>query len=150
MLDSIRVRLTLWYTLVLGLVLVLLAAFTYLVYWRNVTESTVSSLTELANGFATTFQAELADASETNSVRGAARVAIVEHHFRDTVFVVLNSSNRILLSSFDIPTTDTAKEHLNPEFLQSTSFRQFVENAATSSGALGKIQTGRKGFRGMA
>ena len=36
MLDSIRVRLTLWYTLVLALVLVLLAAFTYLVYWRNV------------------------------------------------------------------------------------------------------------------
>ena len=150
MLDSIRVRLTLWYTLVLGLVLVLLAAFTYLVYWRNVTESTVSSLTELANGFATTFQAELADASETNSVRGAARVAIVEHHFRDTVFVVLNSSNRILLSSFDIPTTDTAKEHLNPELLQSASFRQFVENAATSSGARGKIQTGRNSFRGIA
>ena len=149
MLDSIRLRLTLWYTLVLGFVLVLLAAFTYLVYWRNVTESTVSGLTELANGFTTTFQAELTDATETNGVKEAAREAIVEHRFRDTVFVVLDSSGQILLSSFDIPTTGIGKDRLNPELLQSASFRQFVENAANTTSGLGRIRDSRHSFRGI-
>jgi two-component system OmpR family sensor kinase len=149
MLDSIRVRLTLWYTLVLALVLVLLAAFTYLVYWRNVTESTVSGLTELASGFATTFQAELTDPTESNRVKDAGREAMVEHRFRDTVFVVLDSSGQILLSSFDIPTTGNAQDRLNPALLQSASFRRFVGNAATNSGALGIVHDGQHSFRGV-
>jgi len=35
MLDSVRVRLTLWYTAVLALVLVVLALLTYFIFWRK-------------------------------------------------------------------------------------------------------------------
>src|SRR6516162_10413574 len=62
MLDSIRVRLTLWYTLVLALVLVFLAASTYFLYGRSLAQRTDSSIVELSQAFATTFRAELSDA----------------------------------------------------------------------------------------
>src|SRR3974390_2447701 len=61
MLDSIRVRLTLWYTLVLALVLVFLAVSTYLLYGRSLAQRTDSGIVELSSAFATTFIAELAD-----------------------------------------------------------------------------------------
>ena len=54
MLDSIRVRLTLWYTLVLALVLVFLAVSTYLLYGRSLAQRTDSGIVELSSAFATT------------------------------------------------------------------------------------------------
>lgn len=149
MLDSIRVRLTLWYTLVLGLVLVVLAGFTYVVYWRNTTESTDNSLTELANAFVITFRAELADARGPDSVKQAAHEAMVEHRFRDTLFVILDSSGAVLLSSFDLPPTGITKDRMNADLFRSASFREFVSNATNNSGALGKIQSGKHSFRGI-
>ena len=55
MFDSVRARLTAWYSLVLAIVLVLLAVMTYLLYQRNIMQRTAVNLTELADAFATTF-----------------------------------------------------------------------------------------------
>ena len=150
MLDSIRVRLTLWYTLVLALVLVLLAAFTYLVYWRNVVGSTDSALVELANAFTTTFEAELAEARGPDDVKEAARESMVEHRFRDTLFVILDSSGAMVLNSFDLAPAGPSKDAANEELFHSASFRQFVERSADQPGELGRVQSGRRSFRCLA
>src|SRR5260370_42361911 len=63
MLDSVRSRMTLWYSGLLGLFLVLLAGLTYFLYWHNSLQSTDSNLLELSDTFVTTFNAELKDAT---------------------------------------------------------------------------------------
>ena len=72
MLDSVRVRLTLWYGLVLAFVLVLLAVFTYFLYWRNIQQRTDTGLAELADAFVTTFNAELSVETGPDAVKNAA------------------------------------------------------------------------------
>ena len=69
MLDSVRVRLTLWYTAAVAIVMILLAVFTYFLYARNLARRTDSNLVELADAFATTFNAELADEHGPDGVR---------------------------------------------------------------------------------
>jgi hypothetical protein len=99
MLDSVRVRLTVWYTLALALVLILLAILSYVLYARNSSRRTDSSLVELADAFATTFRVELKDQDGPDPAKEAARAAILEHRFRDTVFVVLDSTGNVVLST---------------------------------------------------
>src|SRR5579863_4018897 len=72
-LDSVRVRLTLWYTGVLALVLILVAVVTYLFYARDIYQRIDSGLLELSSAFTTTFHAELADQTNPDAVKGAAR-----------------------------------------------------------------------------
>jgi two-component system OmpR family sensor kinase len=150
MLDSIRVRLTLWYTLVLGLVLILLAVFSYILYWRNLSQRTDSNLAELANAFATTFDAELLDQTGPNSVKQAASVAMTEHRYRDTAMVVLDSSGHVLQSSLELPRTDSSREHLKPDLISSDSFHAVATEALSHSGVLGSIRAGRSGLRVLA
>ena len=59
MFDSVRVRLTLWYSAVLVLVLLALAGAMYLLLARNALQSTDSNLSEQADAFLTTVDAEL-------------------------------------------------------------------------------------------
>src|SRR2546429_7248732 len=61
MLDSIRTRLTLWYTGVLALVLVVLFVITYLVFLRSVQGRMDTDLSELSKAFLATVRAELED-----------------------------------------------------------------------------------------
>jgi heavy metal sensor kinase len=147
MLDSIRVRLTLWYTVVLGLVLILLAVFSYVVYWRNVSQRTDSNLAELANAFATTFTAELQDPSEANDVRQAAIVAMNEHRFRDTAMVILDSSTNVLQSSLELPRTDSYRERIKPELISSDVFHAIAAKAVAQSGVIGTFRDHRNSLR---
>jgi len=86
MLDSVRVRLTLWYTAVLTLVLIVLALITYFIFWRSTLQRTDVSLSELSEAFLTTLDAETKDQSGPGSLKEAGQVAINEHRFRDHVF----------------------------------------------------------------
>ena len=63
MLNSVRVRLTLWYTAALTCVLIVLAIATYVILRQNAMRRTDSTLSELAESFLTTVNAELADES---------------------------------------------------------------------------------------
>jgi heavy metal sensor kinase len=150
MLDSIRVRLTLWYTLVLGLVLVLLAVFTYLAYLRSVSQRTDSNLAELANAFATTFNAELQDPTEANDVRQAAIAAMTEHRFRDTAMVILDPSANVRQSSLDLPRTDSDRERIKPELISSQAFHAIAAKAVAQPGVVGTIRGHRDGLRAYA
>src|SRR3989442_9945052 len=95
MLDSIRVRLTLWYTGVLTLVLVVLALITYFIFWRSTLQRTDVNLSELSEAFLTTLDAEVKDQSGPDSLKLAGQVAITEHRFRDHVFAIFDAAGDI-------------------------------------------------------
>jgi heavy metal sensor kinase len=150
MLDSVRVRLTVWYTLALALVLILLAVLTYVLYARNSSRRTDSNLAELADAFATTFRAELKDQDGPDPAKEAARAAILEHRFRDTVFVVLDSSGNVVLSTLDLPAADPAIERLTPTIFASQSFRDLAADSDSSRRAMRTVRAKREFFRGYA
>ena len=133
MLDSVRGRLTLWYSIVLGLVLVFLAVLTYLLYWHNTSQRTDSNIAEISDAFVTTFNAELADETGPDAVKNAAHESMLEHRFRDTFFVLLDPSGNMLQSSLDLPRTATSRDHPTPDFFSSEPFRAFVAAASNPS-----------------
>jgi two-component system, OmpR family, sensor kinase len=149
MLDSVRVRLTLWYTGVVAVVLILLAVLTYFLYARNIALRTDSNLVELADTFAATFHAELADEIGPDDPQKAAREAMAEHRFRDVLFAFLDSQGHLLLSSLDLPPAPLSNEHLTRELFASRGF-QTVASLAGSPRPFSTVHGGKYGFRAYA
>jgi heavy metal sensor kinase len=91
--SSVRIRLTLWYTAAMAVVLVILAAATYLILRQSSARRTDASVSELAESFLSTVQAEARDDSASNvkdTIKDDVLAAIQEHRFRDTIYVVLS------------------------------------------------------------
>jgi len=131
MLDSIRVRLTMWYTLVLGLVLVFMAVLTYFLYWHHSVRRTDGNIIEISEAFVTTLNAELADESGPDGVKNAARESMLEHRFRGTYFAIVDSSGNVVQSSLDLPRTGSPKEAVPASLFSSDSFRILVAESGT-------------------
>ncbi len=147
MLDSVRVRLTVWYSVVLGIVLVLLAVFTYLTYQRNILQRTDANLSELADAFATTFASELPDQTGEQPVKEAARESMMEHRFRDTIFVVLDSTGKVLISSLELPKAGSPREHFSDDIFYSREFQEVVASSDLRLGERERIPGGKDGLR---
>src|SRR5882762_3408081 len=145
MLDSVRVRLTFWYTGLLALFLLALSLITYFIFWRSTLQRTDSDLSELSEAFLTTVQAEMADNHGPEAAKLATQEAIVEHRFRDHVFAVLDPKGEVLTSSQDLP-NETAPLGL----LASASFRKLLEDSAGSDRLFRNVQGGKSGYRGVA
>ena len=146
MLDSVRLKLTLWYSLVLALVLIAVAGLSYFLYWHNISKRGDSDLWQLSDAFVSTFQAELADEKGPSAVQNAAREAMLEHRFRGTFFIVLNSAGAVQQSSLDLSPGILARDLPPDNFLSSDSFRSLVSAAP---GELRRVHAGREGFRGL-
>jgi heavy metal sensor kinase len=99
MFSSVRIRLTLWYTLSMTIVLVVLAAGIYFVLRQNVIRRADANAIELADSFLSTVKAELSDATNPAGVSDGIAAAISEHRFRDVSFVVYDASGNLLGAS---------------------------------------------------
>jgi two-component system, OmpR family, sensor kinase len=150
MLDSVRVRLTVWYTAVLALVLAVLGFITYFIFWRSAMQRTDANLVELSDGFLSTLRAELEDQRGPDPLRAAAQVAMTEHFFRDQFYAILDGSGRVIISSQDIPTASPLPERLRAELLSSASFQRLLDRARRADRTFGDVQGERVGFRGLA
>ena len=151
MLDSVRVRLTLWYSLVLAFVLVLLAVFTYFLYWRSISQRTDTGLSELADAFVTTLHAELKDETGPDAVKNAAHVAMLEHRFRDTVIAVLGPANNIVESSLELPRiSSSSREPITADLFSSKDFQSLVRETSSDPSGFRNVPGGRAGFRAFA
>src|SRR6266404_2780168 len=149
MLDSVRSRMTLWYSGLLGLFLVVLAGLTYFLYWHNSLQSTDSNLLELSDTFVTTFNAELKDATGDDPRKEAARVAMIEHRFRDVIFAIVDDRGRVILSSLDLPVLRGGLEHFSPAIFASKEFLALAHSPTTAStGTFQNVPGGKNGFRG--
>src|SRR6266852_100189 len=144
MLDSVRVRLTFWYTGLLAVFLLALSLITYFIFWRSTLQRTDSDLSELSEAFLTTVQAEMADNHGPEAAKLATQEAIVEHRFRDHVFAVLDPKGEVLTSSQDLP-----NETAPPGLLASASFRKLLEDSAGSDRLFRNVKGGRSGYRGL-
>jgi two-component system, OmpR family, sensor kinase len=147
MFDSVRIRLTLWYTGVLALVLILLAVVTYLFYARDIWQRIDSNLFELSDAFVATFHAELGLQTDQEAVKSAAREAIVEHRFRDTVFALLEPDGEVLASSLELPAVGGSKEQIGPEIFRSDSFQSLAMRPRLPASLLRNVAGGKAGFR---
>jgi two-component system, OmpR family, sensor kinase len=96
MLNSVRIRLTLWYTAAMTIVLLVLAAATYFVFRENVVHRADSQAVELADSFLSTVDAEERDVVNPESAESAIEAAIAEHRFADVVFVVFDANENLL------------------------------------------------------
>jgi len=150
MLDSVRIRLTLWYTGVLTLVLIVLALITYFIFWRSTLQRTDVNLSELAEAFLTTLNAEVKDQSGPDSLKLAGQVAITEHRFRDHVFAIFDAAGNIVVSSQDVPPTTPVSGSSADGSLSSPSFQRFLDDSARSERLFGEVNGGRDGYRGFA
>lgn len=149
MLDSVRVRLTLWYSGLLAVFLLALALATYLIFWRSTLERTDSNLTELSNAFLTTAHAEV-ESAEADDPKTAIQESIIEHRFRDHVFVIFDPAGARLITSDDLP-GKTADESNRAHLLSSGAFQQLATAAsrAGSDGLFENLETGKRGFRAL-
>src|SRR5712692_11145021 len=150
MFESVRVRLTLWYTGVLALVLIVLALAGYFIFWQDTVRRTDSDLAELSSAFLTTLRAELGDQSGPVPLRNAAQVAITEHRFRDHVFAVLDPAGRLFITSLDLPSVKPTSERIPADFFASTSFRKFAEASLRDDTLFQNVRSGEDGYRGIA
>ena len=129
MLNSVRIRLTLWYTAAMTIVLVALAAATYVVLREDVLRRADANATELANSFLATVNAELADVSRPNNFDDGITAAVSEHRFRDVVFVVFDPQGDLLgvSESYHLPgrSADPTRETL------AASLRPFLSAPGT-------------------
>src|SRR3954468_11974248 len=90
MLHSVRARLTLWYTAILALVLIIFSAVSYVLLAREIRAETDASLTDKAHEFAAAF-----DPAE--HARG--RDALLELTYSDREILVLSSPGDVVMAS---------------------------------------------------
>jgi two-component system OmpR family sensor kinase len=150
MLDSVRFRLTLWYTAVLTFVLIVLSVITYFIFWRSTLQRTDVNLSELSEAFLTTLDAEVKDQSGPDSLKLAGQVAITEHRFRDHVFAIFDSAGNIVVSSQDVLPVPPATGSAASGLLSSRSFQRFLDASSRSDRLFGKVRGGEDGYRGFA
>jgi two-component system, OmpR family, sensor kinase len=107
MVNSVRVRLTLWYTGVLALLLIFLSLGTYWLVALTMDRRTYISMAEISQGFLATLQSEYKNQSKekagTEALRAAAVEAGNEFRLRDHRFAVLDSSGTVLAENKALP-----------------------------------------------
>src|SRR5207253_6362522 len=147
MLDSVRVRLTLWYTAVLAVVLVALSLITYFIFWQSTVQRTDANLAELSNAFLTTLDAEINDQSGPEAFKLAGQVAVTEHRFRDHIFAIFDAKGNLVISSQDVPLAAPAIDAVPLGLLSSDSFQRFLNASSRSERFFGKVHGNKAGYR---
>jgi heavy metal sensor kinase len=151
MLDSVRSRLTLWYSGLFGAFLILLAALTYFLYWRTSLQRLDSNVLELSDAYLTTFNSELKDPQESNTIRIAAREAMIEHRYRDIVYALVDENGSVMFSSLDLPAAPGDAEPVAPKIFSSREFQELARARASGGSAVFRnLPGGKNGFRGYA
>jgi two-component system OmpR family sensor kinase len=147
MLESMRARLTLWYTGVLALVLITFAFATYTYLARAARERTDQSLADTAASLVSNFAAESND--EDQSGDEAAAEVTRSFQFGDRQALILDEVGRLAAAS--TPSVGTGGKDTFPEpSALSQSLRGLAATAARSGRAFETIPGRRSGFRAFA
>ena len=149
MLDSVRVRLTVWYSAVLAVVLVVVSVTTYLIVRKTSMQRTDSDLAGLADSFLVTLQAELTDApsGEGSPMVSAAKQSIVEHRSNSDAFVVLGPGGEIVATSNDSVSSGSQSDVSVTRALASSDFQRFTKTTESKAMGLGTIRGEHSRFR---
>jgi len=148
--ESVRVRLTLWYTSVLVLVLVVLSCATYFILRRSTAQRVDNNIAEISEAFLTTVQAEARDEEGSNGFKEAAQEAMIEHRFRDQIYVIMNGKGEVLLTSDEASSAFSAATSLTTAILSSDSFRELAADSSRGDRVFRNVRGRRGGYRGYA
>jgi len=141
MLNSVRIRLTLWYSAVLASVLVLLAVVTYFIVQRDAISRTDAAVVEQADSFLKTVDAEVRDPSGPENLQDSISAAISEHRFRDILFIVVDDAGKVLGSSDERAALNRDDDDA------SGSLPESVRRISSDKRTLQTIRLGRHKFR---
>jgi two-component system, OmpR family, sensor kinase len=148
MINSVRFRLTFYYTAAFTLVLMVLAFGMYAILKRENVKRTDADISQLADSFLTTVQAELKDQAGPDALKNSIDEAITEHAFRDYLFSVFDADGKLIQSS---PTnfSANAKNRVSFEGLfASPSFRRLLVASSGSSQDFANVKDEGQHFRG--
>jgi len=147
MFDSMRSQLTLWYTGVLALVLVILAVVTYAYLARAARDRTDQLLADTANSLVSNFAGESND--EDQSGDDAALEVTRDFQFSDRQAIIFDETARVVAVS-DPP----AGTRGNPQWPSMTTLSQsltgLTQSATRSGRAYATIPDQREGIRAFA
>jgi heavy metal sensor kinase len=147
MFDTLRVRLTLWYSAVLAFLLLLFSLTSYFLFARGENRRTDADLAELAKSFLVTFQDELKDPDEPGGLQAAARQAMLEHRVRGDTLLVVDSAGKIVANSADLLPSSAPANSIAAHAVASSSFQQFIEAALQSDRTYRNIAAEKGGLR---
>lgn len=150
MLDSVRTRLTIWYSAVLAAVLLLVSATTYLIVRKTSMQRTDTELAVLADSFVVTFEDELADEAATGAaaIVSAAHQSMIEHRSDSDAFAVVASDGRVIATSNDSSLSNVVPNSQAARALSSWEFQAFATQSEARESSLGTIARPR--FRAYA
>jgi two-component system, OmpR family, sensor kinase len=152
MLDTLRARLTLWYSVVLAVLLLLFSLTSYLLFSRAANRRTDADLAELANSFLVTFQDELKDPDKPGGLQAAARQAMLEHHVRGDVLLIVDAAGGVVANSADLIPSSAAASSVAARAVASSDFHKFVSavSSSLSNRSYQTIASEKGGFRAYA
>lgn len=98
---SIRVKLTVWYVCILGLVFAALAIATYAVFVRAMESETRNNLAEIRADFANLVKRLRSEAPRDSTAETSINKALKEFNFRDYRFAVYSENGQLIGSTLD-------------------------------------------------
>src|SRR5271168_2431066 len=126
MLNSVRFRLTFYYTAAFAIVLLVLALAMYAILQQENVQRIDADISQLADSFLATVQAELKDQPGPDPVKSSIDEAISEHTFRDYLFGVFSADGKFVESS---PANFSMKEEAgfsSDDLFASSSFQHLL------------------------
>ena len=150
MLDTLRARLTFWYSIILAIFLLVFGLTSYLLFSRAADRRTDADLTELANSYLVTFQDEIKDSDSSSGMQSAAQVAMIEHRVRDSAFLIVDSEGKIVFSSADVPPASASEASMVTRAVASRGFQRFLSEALRSDHSIATITRENGGIRAYA
>jgi two-component system OmpR family sensor kinase len=146
MIDSVRARLTLWYTGVLALVLVIFSVLAYAFVAHSTRQRTDDSLHETADSVAASFAAEYKD-DEGRTSDWAAVEAAREFRFSDQQVLIYDEAGQLVASSNSDQTSKSTPAVSSSLVLHPSSL---LETAARTGSAYATLPDGEEGVRAFA
>src|SRR5580765_3161936 len=108
MFSSIRIKLTLWYVVVLAITVVVFSVVAYFVMVNALRRDTDERLFEMARNFDIALEAELEDESAPTASEKAISEAVNEMQFRDYQFLIVTKQGHLVASTANVGLATTA------------------------------------------
>jgi two-component system OmpR family sensor kinase len=148
--SSVRLRLTLWYSGVLALVLVTLSITTYLTFARDTARQTDSELKELCDSFLVTLRDEARDPANVGNIVPALDESLEEHRSPDHYFSVFDAAGKSLASSADLPDAGDEDVDNAERIRKARNYPRFLAEAQGRDELYGDISAPRGAYRAYA
>jgi two-component system, OmpR family, sensor kinase len=148
MFNSVRFRLTVYYTSAFTVVLMVLAFGMYAILKRENVKRIDADISQLADSVLATVHAELKDQAGPDALKNSIDEAVAEHAFRDYLFSVFDANGKLIQSS---PVTFSTNSRINFSFEDlylSPSFRSLLTASNGSSQDFANVKGEGQHFRG--